>query len=67
MDKIDITGQSLQQDNLYKVSYKVTFANNSYATGHIFLEQSELEEMGMKDIRKAVGKDLITNLGGIIE
>lgn len=64
MDKIVITGQSLQQDNLYKISYKATFANNAYATGHIFLEQEKLEEMGMKEIRKAVANDLITNLGG---
>lgn len=64
MEKIVITGQSLQADNLYKVSYKVTFANNTYATGHIFMKQSELEEMGMKDIRKAVAEDIITNLGG---
>lgn len=64
MDKIVITGQSLQQDTLYKVSYKATFANNTYTTGHIFLEQGELEDMGMKQIRKAIADDLITNLGG---
>ncbi|WP_430609679.1 hypothetical protein [Enterococcus sp. DIV0876] len=67
MDKIVITGQTLQQDNLYKISYKVTFANNTYATGHIFLNQEKLEEMGMRDIRQAISTDLITNLGGTTE
>lgn len=64
MDKMLITNQSLQDDGTNKVSYKATFANNTYVTGHVMMSQEDLEEMSLKDIRKAVAEDIITNLGG---
>lgn len=67
MDKIVITNQVQQQDSKYKISFKATFVNDSYISGHIFIEQDALEEMSMKDIRKVIANDLVNNLGEIAE
>lgn len=64
MDKVVVTSQTMQAEGLYKISYKATFANNSYISGHVMIEQEKLEDMGMREIRKAITEDVISNLGG---
>lgn len=61
MDRIIINNTSRTDDDKYKVSFMATFTDDTYVSGHIFLERTEAENMTMNDMRRAVCQRLNAN------
>lgn len=61
MDRIVINSTSRTEDDKYKVSFMATFTDDTFVSGHIFLERLEAENMTINDMRRAVCEKLHAN------
>ena len=67
MKDIIIKTIARQPDNTYKVSFAVTFADQSYFSGHVFVAEEDYDEMTTSALRRKITQTFIENLGGTYE
>ena len=61
MNRVVINNTARTDDNKYKISFMATWDDSTHVTGHIFLEQEEVENMTINDMRRAVCEKLHVN------
>ena len=64
MNNIIIVSTNIQPDDLYKVSFKVTYDDSTHITGHVFISTQQYESSTNVDLKAIIKQKVITNLGG---